>query len=230
MRAFFLFPVLLWLAAGCGDGDIHRNPLMLKGDRYRSEGNPELAEKFYRRLVERKPDSGPARLALATLYDEALDNPAAALYMYDEFLRLEPDSPDRPAVEGYRRMAAAKLRRKLAYEALPTPPADQLEELRAENEAMRRQLAFQKRYILEQQKRLDALSAAANAPRQTPRRQESGPGEERFYTVRSGDTPGEIARRFYGSAAEYRRILKANNLTDSTGLRIGQKLKIPPIE
>jgi len=46
------------------------------------------------------------------------------------------------------------------------------------------------------------------------------------YRVRSGDTLGKIAVRFYGRASLHSHIQKANSL-DGTNLRVGQKLIIP---
>ncbi len=231
MRAIFLLPLLLLLfAAGCGEGDIRRDPLMIQGDRSRREGNIEAAERFYRRLVERRPDAPEANLALATLYDEALADPASALYFYRRYLALAPDSSDRQTVEAYCRMTRAKLLRELSREELPSLPADELERLTEENAALRRRIAFLKRYIMDRHKaQLRGASAQASASASAPAQTPPQPVEvERIYTVRAGDTPGAIARRFYGSASKYRLIMEANHLGSAAGLQVGQKLRIPP--
>ena len=49
------------------------------------------------------------------------------------------------------------------------------------------------------------------------------------YTVKSGDTPGSIARKMYGRSSLYRLILRANPQIDERRLRPGTVLKIPRI-
>ena len=53
--------------------------------------------------------------------------------------------------------------------------------------------------------------------------------EPTLYEVKSGDTLGAIAQRFYGKASLYPKIFEANRgiLTDPDLIRVGQKLKIP---
>jgi LysM repeat protein len=52
---------------------------------------------------------------------------------------------------------------------------------------------------------------------------------ERTYTVVAGDNPWGIAQKVYGNGSKYPEILKANNLTESSRLTIGQVLVIPPL-
>ncbi len=227
MKYGLLFAVVLMFATGCGQGDPARHPLMLKGDQYRKEGNFELAEKFYLKFTEQHPDSALGHRTLATLYDESLADPAAALHHYNMFLRLDPHSPDREMIEGYRRIARAKLLRALNREELPTPPDDELAMLQKENKALRDRLDSLKRLLLSQQRTIAELKNASAVSQTPPVPQAAG---ERSYTVQPGDTPGGIARRFYGSAGRYRIIMEANGLDSSTGLRVGQVLKIPASE
>jgi hypothetical protein len=60
----------------------------------------------------------------------------------------------------------------------------------------------------------------------TPRPVSTITGEQ-TYTVESGDNPRSSQK--YGDAGKYRLIVEANNLTDSTRLRIGTVLIIPPL-
>lgn len=49
----------------------------------------------------------------------------------------------------------------------------------------------------------------------------------RTYRVKSGDTLAKIAVRFLGSAGEWRKIAKMNNIRDPKRLKVGQVLRIP---
>ncbi|HEX7593800.1 MAG TPA: LysM peptidoglycan-binding domain-containing protein [Anaerolineae bacterium] len=65
---------------------------------------------------------------------------------------------------------------------------------------------------------------ATTAPRSTG--QPTGPDT---YTVQSGDSPWTIAQKVYGNGSKYPVIMSANGLTDTTRLRVGAVLKIPPL-
>ena len=50
-----------------------------------------------------------------------------------------------------------------------------------------------------------------------------------FYEIVSGDTLGEISKKYYGSAGKYMKIFEANRdiITDPNKIYPGQKIKIP---
>lgn len=54
-----------------------------------------------------------------------------------------------------------------------------------------------------------------------------GAGAPRLHVVEKGDTLGKIARRYYGSADAWRRILDANPSVDPKRIRPGQALVVP---
>ncbi|GAA5435206.1 BON domain-containing protein [Deinococcus aquaticus] len=47
------------------------------------------------------------------------------------------------------------------------------------------------------------------------------------YTVKSGDTLGAIAQKYYGNAAEYKKIAHYNNISNPDLIQVGQKIRIP---
>ena len=51
-----------------------------------------------------------------------------------------------------------------------------------------------------------------------------------IYKVQAGDTPGSIARKFYGKASMYEVIMKANpQIKDTKLIQIGTELKVPKL-
>ena len=194
-----LFCAVLAVLCGCSERNAEKHPFTRKGDYYRAAGDPALAAKFYRRAAEKFPDSPALALKLATLYDEALDDPLAAAWFYSEYLRLAPDPGERDTVAAYRR---AVLKRVAAPEK-PEDPAE-LAALREENLKLRAALEALRRRLFRM-----SQASAASAER---------------YTVRSGDTPALIAQRHRVALEE---LLRANGLTVKSRLRIGQQLILP---
>ncbi|AIZ45654.1 hypothetical protein QR90_12065 [Deinococcus radiopugnans] len=47
------------------------------------------------------------------------------------------------------------------------------------------------------------------------------------YTVQSGDTLGAIAQKYYGNAAEYKKIAHYNNISNPDLIKVGQQIRIP---
>ena len=200
MRLFYTVcsVVLLFGFSGCGDSDVHNNPLMRKVEQYREEGRPELAEKFCRELLRQRPDSPAAHLAMATLCDEP--------------------------VAGYRKLVRARLLRQLKAEDLPQLPPGEVDALRAEVARLRTvNLRLAERITAVQ--REQAQRARRETPGRGGSAEDS-PGGRR-YRVQSGDTLGRIAVKFYGSAAKSEGIRRANRLPEGAVLRIGQELILP---
>jgi LysM repeat protein len=71
----------------------------------------------------------------------------------------------------------------------------------------------------------------AVAPTSLPSPGAPAVGEAQIYEVKSGDTLGAIAQRFYGKASLYPKIFDANRdiLTNPDLIKVGQKLKIPKV-
>ena len=76
-------------------------------------------------------------------------------------------------------------------------------------------------------------SPATAAPGKVPgpASQQAAQSESTFYTVKSGDTLGKIAKQVYGDAGKYPVIFEANKpmLKDPNKIYPGQSLRIPPL-
>lgn len=109
----------------------------------------------------------------------------------------------------------------------------QAEALKTENESLKlenNQLAEQVKILKnggvlpeenngEQEKPADSGKAEENTP--------AASGNVEEYTVVENDSYWKIAQKVYGDGSQYKKILEANNLTESAPVKVGQKLKIP---
>ena len=72
------------------------------------------------------------------------------------------------------------------------------------------------------------------SPASTPATSQDGeatPAAAQSYEVQPGDTPGDIAERFYNDRSEWQRIYDANRDVigdDPDAIAVGMQLKIPP--
>jgi LysM repeat protein len=240
------------LLAGCGPagGKDAVHPYFVKAERARAIGNYPVAVEQLRRFLGVRPESAAGHLALASVFDENLDEPGLAIYHYREFLRLAPDSPDVQPVQVWLRAAEVKYRDQLNLLDAPetasgAPPASgDFERLRRQNEMLKRQLLQKQREIVQlQQNVAAAVTTVVTSPAPAPAPAPAPPAAVKaapksapppavrppaVYRVQSGDTLGSIARKFYGSSARYKLIMEANGLGPASVLNIGQELKIPP--
>lgn len=153
LRFLGLFLLVLALC-GCENRELSIHPLMRKGAIYQREGNGELARKFYNRAARLFPDAPEPQLALGAVSDELLNDPAAALYHYREYLRLIPQKSQRcNEVESYCKLLRAKLKRELEEGDLPRLPAD----VQSENRELRQQVELLMRKVLDQRKEINQL-------------------------------------------------------------------------
>lgn len=220
-----IMALLLLLFAGCGQrSDIRKHPLMIRAERCRAEGEPVLAMRFYQRLLYLRPESPLVRLKIATLCDEVLNDPLSAVYHYNAYLNMAPNSPDAPAVEGYRLMARAKLLREMKREALPKPPADTFDEQHQQLQTLKKENQRLNRMLRERESRNRALQDYVRSLRNYYERKTAKPAGERLYSIRSGDTLSGIAA---AHGVSLRSLMLANGLNSSSVLRAGQVLKIP---
>ena len=78
-----------------------------------------------------------------------------------------------------------------------------------------------------EEKKADAKDAKAEDKKADAKDEEA---DYVIYKVQAGDTPGSIARKFYGKASMYEVIMKANpQIKDAKLIQIGTELKVPKL-
>jgi tetratricopeptide (TPR) repeat protein len=233
MCKLYYLPLCITVIAlsGCNDKGLsadekeERNPLVKTAVAYMDQSRWDEAEQALKEALDNDPDLAKPHLELALIYQQYKPNYIHAVYHFDRYLELRPQSEKAALIREQR----DKVLRALEIQAIQNSPelkqiAAQLQQLRSENEALRKQLA----------------PAAAPAPAA-----KSAPGAEskpaavtaaataatghQIYTVVQGDTLTKIASKFYGDGGSWEPIFEANrdSLSSPSSLRVGQTLVIP---
>lgn len=199
------------------------------------------AVEAFEKALEVNPHSASAHFELACLFDQKESDPAAAIYHYEQFLKLRPNYENAETLK--QRINTCKS--DLARTVLPLPVAPsmqhQFEQLAEENKQLRQELEQWKAYY---QNLAAATPGPANAPTvriaqssimapaalnsEAPAASASGSHppamSARTHTVQSGDTFFSIARK-YGVRLD--ALMAANPGQEPSRLRVGQTLNIP---
>jgi len=251
--------LLLLCAAGCiptrdNGADEEREPHFQRGRELTKAQDFRGAADAYERALEANPRSAAAHFELALLFEKPLNEPAAAVFHFERFLKLRPTS-DKADVARQRatncKMELAKL-----FLIAPTAPSVQremdklrgeVERLGLENHQLRRHVE-----VLNVQAATRAVTASvapvtvapvvsatpkatapagpalvpvsAKLPAPAAKPASAPAPTARTHTVKAGEIPEAIARR-YGVKVE--ALLAANPGLDPKRLKIGQTLNLP---
>lgn len=256
--AFCALAVLLGAAlGGCAPGqgqtDEEKEPHFVLGQgRVNAMDYPGAIEAFEASL-EANPQSAAAHFELGWLYEEKASDPAAAIYHYERYLKLNPNAGNAALIKQH--IDACK--QQLAADVLGLPSTSaaqqQLEKLAGQN----RELQQQVDRLQETVKQWNAyyagqLAAQSNSPPQnnyvaqqtaspTPddisaqppakpgmTQNKSAPPKSarpRTHTVVAGETAAGIARKF---GVKLSALEAANRGMNPARIRVGQVLNLPP--
>jgi len=199
--------------------------------------------------LEVNPHSAAAHFQLACLFDTKQSDPAAAIYHYQEFLRLNPKADNAEVVK--QRIYSCK--QQLAADVLPLPstPAAQrqLEDLAEKNRRLQEEVDKWRAYVAAQQNapKTDPVAAPANfagnaapggtltpedvstpnagsAGASSSRAQSSRTVKPRTHVVAAGETFASIARK---SGVSLAGLQAANPGVTPKKLKVGQTLNLP---
>ena len=183
----------------------------------------DAAIELYQKALDKKPSLARAHLELGLIYDGNKQDYLRAIYHYQRYLELRPDTEKRGLIEDLVRRA------KISYAAsLPEIPAGAIEEiasLKQENEMLRKRIVELMKGGGEQPtskktKATSSTSSLSPAPAQP---------SIQTYRVQEGDTLTRIATKIYNDPKQWIKIFEANRelLGKPENIRVGQNLVIP---
>jgi tetratricopeptide (TPR) repeat protein len=221
------------------------------GRKLASQMDYDGAVEAYEKALLVNPQSSAAHFELAWLYEDKENDPAAAIYHYQRFLKLAPGSGKADVAQAHINNCKLELA-KTASAIAPISASAQrdLDKLLQENRELKAQLAqlVQQQAYYESHPQLAAsnppvatvasnpvppvaslgtgrgngLRAGGSPP--SPVADTAIPAPARTYTIVSGDNLAAIARRFGVSLSS---LEAANPRVEPTRLRVGSILNIP---
>ena len=235
------------LLGGCSpkqssQSDPKKDPNYVRGTTLVSQMDYVGAIEEFRTAIQKDPTSAPAHLELGFLFKNYAEDPAAAIYHFNNFLLLDPETDQSKFIR--QNIDNCKMQLAKLFLIAPVVPnvqkeldklKNEVKSLRQENSKLRFQMsAFNA--LPANQDQLQPVSSPAPKPRQIPAppttrapkkerpRQMAQVAAQRVHTIQNGEYPAKIARR-YGIKLE--ALLRANPGINPRKLQIGDKVKIP---
>lgn len=190
----------------------------------------------FEKALEVNPRSGAAHFELGWLFAEKDPDPAAAIYHYEQYLKLRPGAANAETIKQH----IFRLKQDLAKAVLPLPSTPgvqrELEQLAEDNRRLRDEVEKWRAYYANRGVAATNLPAVATPGGRTP---SPGGGDQRVATsagqtgsgaaarthkVQAGETPTAIAKR-YGVKLE--ALMAANPGLNPKRLQVNQSLTIP---
>jgi LysM repeat protein len=221
--------------------DEEKEPHFLAGKSSINTMDYKGAIEEFEKALKVNPESGAAHFEIACLYVQKEPDPAAAIYHFEQYLKLRPDAANAETV----RQLILTCKQDLAKTVLPLPITPgmqhQFEQLADDNRRLREENEKWKTYFAgrvstptnpggppEIQVRTTPQSPAAPAESSTLSNRSVETRQPavaaRKHTVADGETPSSIARK-YGVKLD--ALMAANPGLDPRRMRIGQTLNIP---
>jgi tetratricopeptide (TPR) repeat protein len=238
---FFIVFAAILLGAGCGrdtagiEAREDQDPRMVRALARVRADDFDGAIDLYKEIIAEDFDLAKAHFYLGMLHYEKRKDYLRAIYHYETYLELRPETDKRELVQDAIRSA------RMYYAAsLPDQPsaaieevgdlakkldqaASDLAELQAENRALRRQVGEARRAAASGNRQAAAQGGGASGA------EPARAGSESVYVVRSGDTLSRIANTVYRDSNKWKQIYEANRdtLRRPEDLKEGQILRIP---
>ncbi len=229
-----------------GGADEQKDPHYLRGQELAQRMDYKGAIEAFEKALENNPRSASAHFELGILYrDEKKGNdPAAAIFHYERFLRLRPNSPHADVVKQQVRDCKLELARGENLVGGTAATQRDIDRMKADIERLTAENA-QLRVRCEQTGQTPPPTTVAAAPKATaPSRNETSAagvasaavesksrpapaassGGAHTHTVKSGDISTSIAKQYN---VKHDALIAANPGVDWRRLKIGQTVNIP---
>lgn len=254
-RKYFLpgaFVVCLGaVLGGCDPGqgslDEKKEPHFILGENRVNAMDYQGAVEAFEQSLEVNPHSAAAHFELACLFDEKISDPAAAIYHYQQYLKLEPNAENAEVVTA--RITTCKQQLAADVMSMPSAPVvqqelekltDQNHQLQDQVDALKKWNAYYADQLAVRSNSIPAPNYPAAQPVQNPVQPAQivstpspnsnanhpvNPAAPRTHTVASGETEAAIARKF---GIKLGALRAANPGVNPNKLHVGQELNIPP--
>ena len=166
------------------------------------------AEATFKKALDENPLIARPHLDLAMIYQQHIINHIHAIYHYDRYLELRPETEKKEFIMEQR----LKVARMLASAFLNASPEV-------------KRLIDQNQKLVVEVKRLRGNTITDNPEKKTIAKTDG----YTIYHVKKGDTLSRIAKQFYDDPAQWELVYNANrdSLKSPSGIRVGQTLIIP---
>jgi LysM repeat protein len=248
---FFRAALLLlvgMLLSGClpsGPKDEEKEQFFLAGKSRVNTMDFKGAIESFEKAVEVNPKSAPAHFELGWLYDQKESDPAAAIYHYERYLKLSPNSGKEEMVKTRILACKQQLAQSVSLGPVTEKQTRELEQLLEENKRLHEDLEKWRAFAARQQNATNQAAAGSPASRgvqpsiagqpaasgapssnsASPVRPPTAPATNlRTHIVKAGETPTIIARK-YGVKVE--ALLAANPKLDPRRLQVNRVVTIP---
>lgn len=222
-----------WGIAGCSRGagwldDMDRSdPLLQRAAARLAEGEIDAAVRLYVQALDENPRAARGHLDLALLLHDSPQDYARAIYHYNRYLELRPDTDKRGMIEDRIRLAEQLF----AAKVLPPNVRSGVvsAELQKENEELRQTVRILRDEVRTLKRPSTSQASGQKTGGRSRKSEKPDSGGLRTYRVKSGDTLSSIASELYSDAKRWKEIQKANEeiLGRSSRLKVGQILIIP---
>lgn len=199
------------------------------------------------RALEVNPRSGAAHFELACLFEKREADPAAAIYHYQQYLKLRPKAENTETVNQHIQALKQELARNVSLGPVTERQQREFERLAEQNRRLNEELEKWRSHAIRLQALTNQIVAAPAPPPGfgptrssqgvtvgSPRSSLAGSGSlpsaagatPRVHRVKAGETLAMIARQY---RVRVEALMAANPRLEPRRLQVGQLLRIPPL-